>query len=321
MKTPYVAGRVLQAVPTVTGILLVSFLLIHLAPGDPVLAVAGEHGDAAYYDFMRERFGLNRPLPVQLVTFAGRIASGDVGTSYVHGRPAMAVIADRIPATLLLMLTSLALSTAVGLFAGVFGAKRAGRPSGLAATVVALGLYSAPVFWVGQLAVIALAFRLGLFPIQGFATPGTDLTGLARGLDVARHLALPALVLAAQEFAAVARLTRSALGAELEKEYVLAARARGLRERSVILRHAMRRALLPVVTVIGGRVGHLLGGAVVVEIVFAWPGIGRLLLSATQERDAPVLLGLFLIASMTVVTANLITDLVYAALDPRIRYG
>ncbi len=316
----YVGKRLLQAVPTVAGIVVIAFFLIHLAPGDPIFALAGEHGDAAYYAFMRDRFGLDRPLPEQFFTFVGRVARGDIGVSFVHGRPAADVIADRVFATALLMLTALAISTLVGLLLGVLGATRADRATDRVITTGVLGLYAAPVFWVGQIAVLLLAFHLGLFPVQGFRTPGLDAAGLAGVLDVAHHLALPALVLASQEIAAVTRLTRSVLGDELDKDYVRTARAMGLRERVVIARYGLPRTLLPVVTIIGTRAGYVLGGAVIVEIVFAWPGIGRLLLGATQARDMPVLLGLFLLVSITVVLANLITDLVYAVLDPRIRY-
>ena len=210
MTARYLAWRIFQLVPTALGIVLVAFVLIHLAPGDPVLALAGEHGDAGYYAFMRERFGLDRSLPEQLLTFTQRVFSGDVGVSFLEGRPAMAVIADRLPATLLLMLTALVLSTAAGLLAGVHGGIRIGRTSDLTLSAITLLLSAVPVFLVGQLAVLGLASHWSLFPSGGIRTPGADHTGLAALLDVARHLALPALVLAAAEVAAVARLTRRA---------------------------------------------------------------------------------------------------------------
>ncbi len=320
MNQRYLIQRLGQLVPTVIGIVLVAFVLIHLAPGDPILALAGEHGDSAYYAFMRERFGLDRPLPQQLLTFTGRVLSGDMGVSYVQGRSAMSVIAERIPATLLLMLTSLAVSTAFGLLAGIYGGSRSGRSGDFVVTAGTLLLSAVPVFLLGQLAVLGLGFHVRLFPIGGSEAAGSELTGVGAALDVGRHLVLPALVLAAAEIAAVARLTRRALATELQADYVRTARAKGVAAWLVVLRHGMRRALLPIVTLIGGRVGHVLGGAVVVEIVFGWPGIGRLLLAATQARDTPVLLGIFLLISATVVGVNLLTDLLYAALDPRIRY-
>ncbi len=321
MIARYVGWRVAQVVPTAAGILVLAFVLVHAAPGDPVLAIAGEHGDEAYYDQMQERFGLDRALPLRLVTYAGRTLRGDLGYSWVQGREVGAVIADRIPATLLLTGTALLLSTVVGILAGIHAASRPHGLRDVTITSLTVGLFAAPVFWVGQLALIFLAFRAGLFPVQGMTTAGSAATGLAGVADIGRHLALPALVLASQEVAAVARLTRAALLEELATDHVRTARAKGLREWTVLTRHALRRALLPVVTVVGGRAGHLLGGAVVVEIVFGWPGVGRLLLTAVQTRDAPVILGIFLVVAVTVVIANLVTDLIYAWLDPRIRYG
>ena len=320
MSPRYLAWRLLPLVPTVLGIVLVAFVLIHLAPGDPILALAGEHGDAGYYAFMRERFGLDRPLAEQLVTFFRRVLAGDVGVSWVYGRPAMSVIADRMPATLLLMLSALGISTLVGVRAGQFSGARVGRKSDLAVTSATLVLAAAPVFLLGQLAVLGPGFHWRMFPIGGFRSAGTDFTGLAAMLDVARHLVLPAMVLAAAEVAAISRLTRSALAMELRTDHIRTARAKGVSRRALITRHARRRILLPVLTVIGGRVGQVIAGAVIVETVFSWPGIGRLLLTSTQARDTPVLLGLFILIACTVVFVNLLTDLGYALLDPRIRY-
>lgn len=319
MTGGFVLRRLLQVAPTVAGILLVSFLLLHLAPGDPVIAIAGEHGDAAYYAAMRQRFGLDRPLPEQLVTYALRVASGDLGFSYVQGRSAAVVIAERIPATLLLTGTAMLLAVASAIPLGAIAGRRPHGVRDVSISALALALYSTPVFWVAQLAILLVAVRLGLAPVQGMVTAGSDVTGAAHVLDVLRHLALPALVLASQELATLARLTRSGVIDELARDYVRTARAKGVGERGVLIRHALPRALLPAITVIGARVGHLLAGAAVVEIVFGWPGTGRLLVAALQTRDTPVLLGLFLVISLGVVLANIVTDLAYAAVDPRIR--
>jgi peptide/nickel transport system permease protein len=317
----YVLRRVLQLLPTTAAILLVGFLLIHLAPGDPVLALAGENGDAEYYAFVREKFGLDRPLPDQLATYAGNVLSGDLGTSYVQGRPVAEVIAERLPATLLLTGAALALSTVLGIAIGVFTATRRRRWPDVTVTFATLAMYAAPVFLVGQLAILLLALRAGWFPVQGMSDARSSATGLPAALDVGHHLVLPVLALASQEIAAVARLSRVGLLDELARDHIRTARAKGVVERSVIAKHALRRALLPVVTVLGGRVGHLVAGAVVVEVVFGWPGLGRLLVTAMQTRDAPIVLGVFLLVSVTVVVANLLTDLLYAWLDPRVRYG
>ena len=312
--------RLLQLPPTAAVILLVGFLLIHLAPGDPVLALAGENGDAEYYAFVRSRFGLDEPLPTQLVTYAGNVLSGDLGTSYVQGRPVVTIIAERLPATLLLTGAAVVVSTLVGIAIGVFGATRRRRWPATTVTVATLTAYAAPVFLIGQLAVLVLALRLGWFPVQGMRDARSSAEGARAWLDVAHHLALPVLALSLQEVAAVARLSKVGLVDELARDHVRTARAKGVPERTVVLRHGLRRALLPVATVVGGRVGHLVSGAVVVEFVFGWPGLGRLLVTAMQSRDAPIVLGVFLLVAVTVVLANLLTDLLYAWLDPRVRY-
>lgn len=232
----------------------------------------------------------------------------------------MEVIWDRVGATLLLAGTALVISTVVGVSAGIAAARRAGGWFDTFLTTTTLSLYAAPVFWVGQIALLLFALRLGWFPTNGMTSATQPDGALGRMLDVAHHLALPALVLASQQVAAVSRLTRIGLIEELETDHVRTARAKGLSVSVVLRRHALRRALGPVITVIGARIGYLLSGAVVVEIVFGWPGIGRLLLSAVQSRDGPILLGIFLVVSLAVVLANLATDLAYGRIDPRIRY-
>lgn len=320
MISRYVVRRLTQVVPAVAGILVVGFLLIQLAPGDPILALAGEHGDAEYYALMREKFGLDEPLWVQLGAFASNAVRGDFGVSYTHGRPALDVIGERIGATLLLAGTALLISTIVGIAAGTVAAVRSGGITDTAVTAVSLSLYAAPVFWIGQLALLVFALWLGIAPSHGMASPNPPADTTAQILDLLRHLALPALVLASQEVASVARLTRIGLIEELDTDHVRTARAKGVKERWVVLRHGMRRALGPVTTVVGARIGYLFSGAVVVEVVFGWPGVGRLLLAAMQTRDAPVLLGIFFLVAVSVVFANLVTDLAYGRLDPRILY-
>lgn len=316
----YVVRRLLLVIPTLLVILVFSFTLIHAAPGDPILALAGEHGDPEYYAFMRARFGLDQPLPQQLGVFAQQLARGDLGMSYVHGRSALAVVLERAPATALLGGSALLLAIVMGIPIGIWSARRAGTRRDSAITVAGLGLYSAPTFWIGQFAILFFASTLGWFPVEGLQSAGSSAHGIAKALDLLRHLALPALVLALHEIATIMRLTRNGIVDELAREHIRTARAKGLPESVVLIKHALPRALLPVVTILGGRLGQLLAGAVVVEIVFGWPGLGRLMLTALQTRDAPVLLALFLVTSLTVIAANLITDLAYAAVDPRVRY-
>ena len=319
MSPRYLLWRLAQVVPAVAGILVVAFVAVHAAPGDPVLALAGEHGDTAYYAFIRAKFGLDRPLVEQLLIYIGRVVRGDLGLSFVHGRPVAAVIAERLPATILLVGTALTLSTTMGIALGVVAARRAGRPADLALRAGALLTHAIPSFWLAQMAAIALAVGTGWFPVQGLTDARRSFMGWRYALDVIHHLALPALVLAAGELALTTRLTRTGLLEALATDYVRTARAKGLPERGVV-RHAVRNALLPIVTVVGSRAGLVVTGAVLVETVFAWPGLGQLLLSSIQTRDVPVLLGLFLLASLTVIIANLVTDLACAWLDPRIRY-
>jgi peptide/nickel transport system permease protein len=315
----YLIRRLGQVVPTVAGLLLLMFWLIHRAPGDPVIALAGEHGDAGYYAQIRARFGLDRPLPEQLVIYVSNVLAGNLGMSYVHGRPVASVIAERLPATLLLMCTALLGSSVAGVALGLAAARRAHRPTDLLLRAAALLGYATPSFWLAQVAVLVLAVGTGVFPVQGMTDARHASTGLGHVADVARHLVLPALVLAANELALTTRLVRAGLVEAFATDYVRTARAKGLPENRVA-RHALGNALLPVVTVVGGRVGMLFSGAVLVEAVFAWPGLGQLMLSSLLTRDYPVLLGMFLLVSMAVVLANLATDLVYGWLDPRIRY-
>lgn len=321
VKGRFFIRRLLLVVPTIVGIVIVGFVLVHVAPGDPVIALAGENGDAGYYAFMRQRFGLDQPLPLQLVTYFERVAAGDLGESFVHGRSTLAVIAERIPATLLLTSTALVIAVVVSVPLAIIAAR---RPRGAGDTwinAIALAFYSAPSFWVAQLAILAIALHLGLAPVQGMTSATSSATGLDHALDVARHLALPALVLASQEIAILVRLTRASLIDELGRDHIRTARGKGVTERNVLIRHALPRAFMPAITVIGARTGTLIAGAAVVEVVFGWPGIGRLLVMSLQARDIPLLLGLFLTIALTVTVANIVTDMLHAAIDPRIRLG
>ena len=300
---------------------MVGFLLVHLAPGDPIIALAGENGDAAYYAFMRQRFGLDLPLPVQFVIYAERVAMGDLGTSYVYGRSAFAVIAERIPATLLLTGTALLISIVIALPLGALAARRPNHTSDVGISGLALALYSAPVFWIGQIGILILAVWLGWLPVQGMTDAGSGSHGVAHARDVARHLVLPALVLASHELAVLIRVTRAGFVQEMTHDHIRTARGKGVTELRVLWYHAFPRALLPVIIVVGSRAGQLVTGAVVVELVFGWPGIGRLLLAAVQARDIPVLLGIFMLVSLSVVLINLVTDVVHASRDPRVQLG
>ena len=317
----YVVRRLLQAVPLLLGVLVVTVTMIHIAPGDPVYILAGDGGDEEYYARMRAYYGLDRPLYEQLVRYLGAALRGDFGYSFSYQQPALQVVLERIPATLLLMLTALAISTGVGLLLGIIAATRPRTPLDYGITGTILAFDAMPVFWLGQLLVILFAVWLGWFPVQGMVSLRESYTGLRLVLDVLHHLILPALALALVQIALITRLTRTSLRETLSEDYVRTARARGMPERIVVFRHALRNALLPVVTVVGGQFGAMLTGAVLTETIFAWPGLGRLLLDATLNRDYPVLMAMFIVVSVSVILANLLTDLAYTLLDPRVRYS
>ena len=317
----YIARRLLQAVPLVLGVLVVTFTLIHIAPGDPIYILAGDGGDAAYYARMRAYYGLDRPLYEQLGRYIWAALRGDFGYSFNYQQPALQVVLGRVPATLLLMLTALAISTGVGLLLGVVAATRPRTPLDYGITGTTLAFDAMPVFWLGQLLVITFAVGFQWFPVQGMVSVRETYTGLRLVLDVLHHLALPAITLALVQIALIARLTRTSVRETLSEDYVRTARAKGMPERVVVFRHALRNALLPVVTVVGGQFGAMLTGAALTETIFAWPGLGRLLLDATLNRDYPVLMTIFILASVSVIVANLVTDLAYTLLDPRVRYS
>ncbi len=320
MNRRYVIRRLLQVLPAVASILLVTFVVVHAAPGDPVVAVAGESGNAEYYAFMREKFGLDRPVVAQFWTYSSNVLRGDLGTSFVQGQDVKDLIAERVPATLLLMGSALLISTVGGIALGALAARRPFGPLDLSVSTGALIGYALPSFWLAQLAMLTIAFRTGWFPIQGMTDARADYSGMAHYVDVARHLALPAMVLAASEVALITRIARTGILAEMNSDYIRVAQAKGLSESGALVHHALRNALLPVVTVVGTRIGFLFSGAVLVETVFGWPGLGRLVLSAAQTRDHPLLLGMVLMVAFSLVLANLLTDLVYSRVDPRIRY-
>ncbi|MDQ3459859.1 MAG: ABC transporter permease [Deinococcota bacterium] len=316
----YLIRRVLQAVPLILGATIVTFVLIHVAPGDPILALAGEDGDAGYYAMMRERFGLDRPLWEQLVIYLRGVVSGDLGFSYRHNQPALAVILSRLPATLLLMAPALLLAIVCGITLGVLAANRAHSLTDASVTILSLLGQAVPVFWLAQLLLLVFAFQLELFPVQGMTSARHRFEGLRYALDVAHHMALPVAALTVQYLAPIARVTRASLVEVLGHDFIQTGLSKGLSRRQVLVRHALPNALLPVVTIIGGQVGFMLTGAVLTETVFAWPGLGRLLLSAMLNRDLAIITAMFLLLSVAVIVSTLIVDILYAVLDPRIRY-
>ncbi|CAN5225701.1 ABC transporter permease [soil metagenome] len=316
----FVLRRLARAVPAVATILVVTFVLIQLAPGDAVDALAGQGSDEATNRYLRAYLQLDRPLWEQFGSYVYNLARGDMGVSFVQGgTPVAELIWDRLPATLLLLSTALAFSSVGGVLVGALSARWPLCRLDAAISTISLLAYAIPGFWLAQLLVLVFAIRAGWFPIQGMTDARAEYTGLAAVADVTHHLVLPAATLAVSELALVSRVTRSGLLTEMSRDYVPTARAKGARESRVILWHALPNAMLPVVTVVGTRLGLFFTFTVVTETVFGWPGLGTLLLSASQSRDRPVLLGLVLLVSVSVVLANLITDVVYGWIDPRAR--
>lgn len=316
----YPLTRLAQVVPTLAMILLATFVVISLAPSDPSVAIAGEYAEAAQLESVRRQLGLDRSLSEQLISHTSGLLRADLGNSYFFGRPVSSLIAERLGATLLLTGTALLISCSLGVFLGRVAARRPSGAMDVAVTATTLLGYSIPSFWLGQLAILAFGLRFNWFPVVGMTDTRAQYEGLAYVWDVGRHLVLPATVLAVSEIALLARLTRTGLIRQMREGYARSAAGRGVSTGRILSRHAFPNAALPLVTVIGTRVGFLFSGAVVVETVFSWPGIGLLLRDAVRHGDRPLALGLVTLAAVSVLVANLVTDLIYARIDPRIRY-
>jgi ABC-type dipeptide/oligopeptide/nickel transport system permease component len=317
----YIFRRILQVIPVVLGIIVVNFVLIHIAPGDPVTIFLGSMGTSQeYVQAVRERLGLDKPLYTQLFIYVMSVLRGDLGFSYISQEPVLKLIVERIPATLLLLGTSLILSSILGVILGVVSSRKPYSLIDNINTLIALIGYSIPVFWFGQILLMYLSLRLGLFPSQGMLSLRQIPSGLSYYLDLGHHLMLPALALGLRYLAVNLRYTRASMLEVLGLDYITTARSKGLTERTVFYKHALRNALIPVVTLFGINLGVVFAGAVLTETVFAWPGLGMLMLNAVYARDYPVLMGLLLVISLVVILANLVTDIVYSFLDPRVEY-
>jgi len=303
----YIASRVLQLLVTLLVITVLVFAMLRLIPGDPAMVIAGTEATPELVARIRESLGLERPLAVQLARYLGDVLTGDLGRSIRTGAPVTAEMYPRFVATLQLTLASLLVAVLGGTLLGVAAALHRGRLADTAILISSLAGTSAPSFWVGLVLMIYIGFQANLLPIAGY--------------DSALHLVLPALTVAVGGMPMIIRLVRAALMETLEEDYVRTARAKGLRERAVVMKHALRNALVPVVTVVGLELGRLLGGVVVVESVFAWPGLGRMLLEAIQARDFPVVQGSVLLFSVFLILTNFAIDLCYGVIDPRIRHA
>lgn len=322
----FAARRLLRAVPLLLAAAVVVFLLLHLAPGDPAAAYLHPDIPPEVVEQVRRDMGLGRPIHVQLVHWLGAVLTGDLGYSVSQGQPVARAIAEAFPETLLLGGTALVISFGAGGALGAFQGLRPWTPTDRTLTAATLLAYSVPAFWLALLLILVFSAEpvrsVLALPLTGATSVDHDLLGLGRRLlDRARHLVLPAAALSLGPAAAVARHARSAVVEAREADHVRAARARGLPERVVARRHVVRNALLPLASLFGLYLPRLLGGAVVVEVIFAWAGMGRLLYRGVLARDYPLVLAATLLFAALVVVGNLLADLLYAAADPRVRYG
>ena len=316
----FLAKRLLKAAFVVVGVVVLNFLLIHLAPGDPATVMAGESGagDALFLEQLRKQFGLDQPLYVQLWLYLKGVFTLDMGMSYRNNLPVSALILDRLPATLLLSLSAFVFSLVLGVTLGALAAARRGKLADSLVMSGALLFYATPLFWVSLMAMLVFSIRLDWLPPFGMESIGAGFTGAARAWDIAQHMVLPVFTLGLFFTAIYTRLTRATMLEVSALDFVKTARAKGVRPGRIQRAHILRNALLPVITLAGIQTGQILGGAVLTETVFAWPGIGRLMFDALLQRDYPVLLGSFLVTSVLVVLVNLLTDVLYRFVDPRI---
>lgn len=309
----YIARRLLHAIPVILLSSIVIFALLHLAPGDPALILAGPDADADTVQAVRQRMGLDQPLYVQYGIWIGQMLRGDMGRSYVNNRPVRELIMQRIPATIQLALAGLLIALTVGGITGVMAALNRSKAVDWVVSSINAFAVAIPNFWFGILVILLFAVTLRWLPPGGRGSFADD---PGRALQ---FLALPALTLAINQMAVLSRFIRSSVLDVLTDDYVRTAHAKGLRSRVVILRHVLPNAFMPVVTVLGIQIGGLVGGAVVIETVFAWPGVGRLLLQSVQSRDYTVVQGVLLLLVTSFILVNLLTDIMYGVLDPRVR--
>jgi peptide/nickel transport system permease protein len=315
----YLSFRLLLSVPTVLGIVVLNFFLIHLAPGDAASVLAGESGAATpeYMELLREKFGLDRPLGQQFIEYLNNVVHLNLGYSFRNDADVLQLILGRLGPTFLLMSSAFVLAVLIGCSLGLIAAMNRNTWRDSAVSMVALIAYAAPGFWLGLMMIVIFAISLGWLPTSGYETVGADYEGWEAAWDVARHLVMPMTALALFYLALYARVMRASVLEQVGQDYVTTARAKGQTETRILIGHVLRNSLLPVVTMAGVQAGNLIGGSIVVETVFGWPGIGTLAFNAVQSRDLNLLLGIFLVSACAVVIINLLVDLALITLDPR----
>lgn len=319
--TGYLLRRLATAIPLVFGVLTLTFFIVRLAPGDPAAIYISGDVDPAYADRLRQSLGLDQPLHVQYVQWLISTVQGEFGVSFSKRAPVFDVILETLPRTLLLTSAALVLNFLIGIAIGIAAAIQRGRARDHLIGIISLFLYSMPEFWLGLMLILGLSLQIPLFPASGMHSPlATYLPDIEYVIDVLHHMVLPVFVLGIASAAATGRYMRGSLLEVINQDYIRTARAKGVRERVVISRHALRNALLPIITLFGLSLPFLLGGAVIVETVFGWPGMGKLAVDAIFTRDYPLIIACTFVAGSTVVAGNLLSDVMYAIADPRIRY-
>lgn len=315
----FIIRRLLHAIPLLLAVVVLNFLLIAFTPGDPITLLVGDFpAPPEYLEKMRREYGLDQPIWVQLASYLGKVLQGDFGYSFIAQQPVAPLILERVGATLLLTLSALVFASVAGVLFGVIAARTRGGAVDTGIQTAASAGYSIPDFWLGQLLILAFAIALGWLPSQGSEPIRGLPEGMAGVMEQLRYLVLPAFALSLRYLTLITRITRAAMLEVMNADFILAARARGASEWTVLTVHALRNAAAPVITVIGYNVGFILAGSALIEAVFAWPGIGRLLFESISKRDYPVMLAILLMVSATVVVANLVTDVVHRLIDPRI---
>lgn len=318
-----IGRRLLQAIGLLVAVAVLNFTLIHIAPGDVVETIVGEMGGASEETIkqLRATYGLDRSYPEQLGIYLKRVVTGDLGQSVYFNKPVLSLILERIPATVLLVFTALVMALILGVVLGVLSAWVPRSWFAAVVNIFSVFGFSAPVFWSGLILLLIFAVWIPLVPASGMFDVVKDAKGFARVLDVLHHLVLPAFTLALIYLALYARLSRASMLEVLGSDYVRTARAKGLPERTVLFKHALRNALLPVVTIAGLQMSGMFAGAVLVETVFTWPGMGQLAYDSILRRDNQLILGILLVSAILVIVGNTLTDIVYRLVDPRIRVG
>lgn len=313
----YLGRRILQMIPVVFIVIILNFLIINLAPGDPVTVLAGENATQEYIDELYVTYGLNEPIHTRLFLYLKNLASGDLGNSYNFKLPVADVIKEKMKFTLMLILLSEIVTIIVGTLLGAVAARYRGRFLDSSISNISMIIYCMPVFWIGMILILLFAVKLQWLPSSGMYSFGVQ--DYSKTVDLIRHLVLPSTTLFLAQLPIYIKLTRSAVVETVQEDYIKTARAIGYSEKDIYIKHALRNALLPTVTVAGLSLSTLFTGALLTETVFSWPGMGRMIFDAVAARDYPLIMGGFLVTTILVIIGNLITDLIYMYLDPRVK--